>query len=238
MGEVEVKGRQTGAEGGCRGRQASGEPAAVLPPTPMTLVGHDAEPAPALKQPRHGVGTSGDPAPRGRESESKSQACGISSRAPLRGRVGGEALSVALKTRRAGGKAWRSARRCAVPGPQGRQGRSRQGRPGPSPPRPRARSPCPAQSRSARTAAERMANPGRRAAGGLGAGAARTGARGGWTGRSGRPRRHRRGDGGRKVSVCVRLSIRPPPFPSGLGHCSSGTLAPHLYTPRTPEMTS
>lgn len=72
MGEVEVKGRQTGAEGGCRGRQASGEPAAVLPSTPMTLVGHDAEPAPALKQPRHGVGTSGDPAPRGRESESES----------------------------------------------------------------------------------------------------------------------------------------------------------------------
>ena len=46
-----------------------------------------------------------EPVPRGRESESKSQVCGFCAEATLRGQVGGGALSVALKTRRAGGKA-------------------------------------------------------------------------------------------------------------------------------------
>ena len=146
LGEVEVKGRQT--VGSRRKKGERGEPTAVLPSPQMTLASHSAEPALAPKQPRRGVGATGSPVPRGRESESKSQVCGFCAEATLRGQVGGGALSVALKTRRAGGKAWRGTLRGAVPGPQGRQGR-----PGPSPPRARAHSPCPAQSRSARTAA-------------------------------------------------------------------------------------
>ena len=70
----------------------------------MTLASHSAEPALAPKQPRRGVGATGSLS-RGVGSRSQSQVCGFCAEATLRGQVGGGALSVALKTRRAGGKA-------------------------------------------------------------------------------------------------------------------------------------
>lgn len=113
----------------------------------------------------------------------------------------------------------------------GQAGQEQAGVPRTLSPRPRTRSPCPAQSSSARAAAERMANPGRGAAGGLGPGAACTRARGGWTGLSGRAAATLARDGGRNVSVRARLGTCPPPLGTGLWHCSSGTLPPHLYSP-------
>lgn len=100
-----------------------------------------------------------------------------------------------------------------------RAGKGGQGRPEPSPPRLRARSPCPAQSRSARTAAERMTKPERRADGGLGLGTAGTRERGGWTGGAGRATAaSARGWGG----LCVRPSVGPP---TSLTALSSDTAA-------------
>lgn len=142
-----------------------------------------------------------------------------------------EALSAVLKTRRAGGegRGTRGARRCAGPGPQGTQGRR-----GPSPTRPRARSPCPAQNRSARTAAERMAIPRRRAAGGLGPGTAGTLARAGWTGGLGAGCGGAGADWGRRSQLSrLRPSVCPPTSLSSLGSGTAG-----IYKPPAPEMTS
>ena len=182
-------------------------------------------------EPRCGVGGARGSCPTGsRVRPQESPVFGFGVEATLRGQQGGGGAVRGAENsqRRRGGT--KGARLCAVSGPQGRQGRRR-----PSPTRPRALSPCPAQNRSARTAAERMANPRRRSAGGgLGPGTAGTLVRVGWTDDRGAGCSGAGADCGRRAQLpCLRLSVGPPTSLSSLGSGTAG-----IYIPPTPEMTS
>lgn len=163
-----------------------------------------------------------------RPTKESARSTGLGPR-PLRGQQGGGGAVRGAENSpgRRGGT--RGARRCAEPRPRGRRGR-----PGPSPTRPRARSPCPAQKRSARTAAERMANPRRRAVGGLGPGTAGTLARAGWTGGLGAGCGGAGADWGRGA----RLPSRRPSVGPPTSLCALGSGTARIYIPPTPEMTS
>lgn len=218
-----LRGRSQGQEDGERedGRGREAEPAAALPSPPVTLARPDAEP-------RYGRGHLG-PASR---SQSPARRAGSAGSGPghLAGREGGGALSAVLKlAARRGGTEGRG--RCAEPGRRaGRAG----ARGAPRTLSPTLRSPCPAQSRSARTAAERMANPGRRARWAPGRGVV------GRAVRNGLPQALERGWGSQSLCASVCRSTHQPPC-TEFRHCSSnsrGVLARYrLYTP-TPEMTS
>lgn len=205
--EMTLRGRSQGQEDGrAVGWKRERGRAAALPSPPMTLASQGAEPD-AARTPSPGMRW-GHLGACLAESGVQPQGSGLRVLGPglLAGSGGRRALSAVLKlAARRGGTEGRG--RCAGPGRRaGRAG----ARGAPRTLSPTLRSPCPAQSRSARTAAERMANPGRGASGGLGPGTVGTWARGGWTGGAGWATAGARAGTGVAESVCVRLSVHPP----------------------------